>query len=90
LLVGFAAETAATADALDDLGRAKLARKGCDLLVVNEVGSQEVFGSPANAVTILGSDGTSVHVPRTAKDEIADEIWDAVAGMLGRRHSIDS
>lgn len=90
LLVGFAAETAATADALDDLGRAKLARKGCDLLVVNEVGSQEVFGSTANAVTILGSDGTTVHVPRTTKDEIADEIWDAVAGMLGRRHSIDS
>lgn len=90
LLVGFAAETAATADALDDLGRAKLARKGCELLVVNEVGSQEVFGSTANAVTILGSDGTTVHVPRTTKDEIADEIWDAVAGMLGRRHSIDS
>jgi len=89
-LVGFAAETAATADALDVLGRAKLARKGCDLLVVNEVGSQDVFGSTANAVTILRSDGTSVHVPRTTKDEIADEIWDVVAGMLGRRHSIDS
>lgn len=84
LIVGFAAETAASPEALMELGRAKLARKGCDLLVVNEVGSQDVFGSAANAVTILGSDGSATEVPRMAKDAIADAIWDAVARMLGR------
>ena len=45
VLVGFAAETAA-GDDLVELGRAKLARKGCDLLVLNEVGHGRVFGRP--------------------------------------------
>ena len=84
LIVGFAAETAPSPEALVDLGRSKLARKGCDLLVVNEVGAQDVFGSAANAVTILGSDGSLSHVPRMAKDAVADAIWDAVAHRLGR------
>lgn len=84
LIVGFAAETAASPEALVALGRSKLARKGCDLLVVNEVGTEDVFGSTANAVTILGSDGSLSHIPRMAKDAIADAIWDAVAHRLGR------
>ena len=82
LIVGFAAETAVDAEALLDLGRAKLARKGCDLLVVNDVGSEEVFGSDSNEVTILDSDGGAIHVPRTSKDGIADALWDAVVRML--------
>ena len=44
MLVGFAAETPTPSTALLDLGRAKLARKGCDLLVLNEVGHGRVFG----------------------------------------------
>ena len=49
-MVGFAAET-------DDVlanGRAKLARKGCDLLVVNEVGASKTFGSEDNEAVVLG------------------------------------
>jgi len=87
LLVGFAAETAASQEALEALGRAKLARKGCDLLVVNEVGSQEVFGSGENAVTILGMDGAARTVGRSSKEEIADAVWDAVVRGLGDAES---
>ena len=47
-----------------DLARAKLARKGCDLLVVNDVSGGAVFGSPDNEAVILGADGTAVEVPR--------------------------
>src|SRR5262249_1729870 len=49
VIVGFAAETN---DVLRN-GREKLARKGCDLLVVNEVGERLTFGAPDNAAVIL-------------------------------------
>ena len=78
LLVGFAAETGdATGDVLT-LGRAKLARKRCDLLVVNDVSGGAVFGSPENEAVILGADGRSVAVPRGSKASVAHAIWDQV------------
>lgn len=76
-LVGFAAETARDHAHLLKLGAQKLAQKGCDLLVLNEVGSAEVFGATENAVTIMGS-GTPVSHARSNKADIADAIWDAV------------
>ncbi len=82
LIVGFAAETASDHAHLLELGMAKRARKGCDLLVVNEVGSAEVFGSTDNAVTILGPDGLCVVLERRGKAEIADAIWDAVRDQI--------
>jgi phosphopantothenoylcysteine decarboxylase/phosphopantothenate--cysteine ligase len=78
LIVGFAAETG---DVLAN-GREKLARKGCDLLVVNQVGNGLAFGTADNEVTVLGADGTEVKLQKAAKDEIADQIWDIVAGRL--------
>ena len=78
VIVGFAAETAADHEALLDLGRAKLARKGCDLLVVNNVAQGRVFGEADNEVTILGADGSVEARPRATKAEAADAIWDAV------------
>jgi len=78
LIVAFAAETG---DVLAN-GRAKLARKGCDLLVVNQVGNGLAFGTADNEATVLGRDGTEVKLPRAAKDEIADAIWDEVAARL--------
>ena len=81
-IVGFAAETATDAADLLALGQAKLARKGCDLLVVNDVGADEVFGSPDNAVVILGADGSQADLPRQGKAGIADGIWDAVAARV--------
>ena len=57
LVVGFAAETGDDdADVLTH-ARAKLARKGCDLLVVNDVSGGQVFGRADNAVVVLAADG---------------------------------
>jgi phosphopantothenoylcysteine decarboxylase/phosphopantothenate--cysteine ligase len=78
VLVGFAAETD---DAVAN-GREKLRRKGCDLLVVNEVGEKLTFGAPDNAAVLLGADGTSAEVPRGPKEALADVIWDEVVRRL--------
>ncbi|MGH3374987.1 MAG: phosphopantothenoylcysteine decarboxylase, partial [Actinoallomurus sp.] len=80
VIVGFAAETH---DVLEH-GRQKLARKGCDLLVVNEVGESLTFGAPDNAAVILAADGGAVDVPRGSKDALADVVWDLVVTRLGR------
>jgi phosphopantothenoylcysteine decarboxylase / phosphopantothenate---cysteine ligase len=79
VIVGFAAETH---DVLEH-GRQKLARKGCDLLVVNEVGERLTFGAPDNAAVILAADGAAVEVPRGSKDALADVVWDLVVPRLG-------
>jgi phosphopantothenoylcysteine decarboxylase/phosphopantothenate--cysteine ligase len=85
VLVGFAAETGdADGDVLAH-GRVKLARKGCDLLVVNEVGEAghpTGFEGDANAATVLAADGTSYDVPLGSKDALADVVWDLVAARL--------
>jgi phosphopantothenoylcysteine decarboxylase/phosphopantothenate--cysteine ligase len=78
VVVGFAAET-------DDVlanGQAKLARKGCDLLVVNEVGESRGFESRDNAAVILGTDGSVIEVPHGPKEALADAVWDLVAARL--------
>ena len=62
-----------------DLARAKLARKGCDLLVVNDVSGGAVFGSPDNEAVILGADGSATEVPHGFKTALAHVIWDEVA-----------
>ena len=85
VLVGFAAETGdADGDVLAH-GRAKLARKGCDLLVVNEVGEPghpTGFEGEQNAATVLGADGSATEVPLGSKDALADVVWDLVAARL--------
>ena len=82
LLVGFAAETGDAGGSVLEHGRAKLARKGCDLLVLNEVGEGRGFATATNAVTILAADGGERVVPEAAKDVVADVVWDAVVPML--------
>ncbi|MFC8365113.1 bifunctional phosphopantothenoylcysteine decarboxylase/phosphopantothenate--cysteine ligase CoaBC [Streptomyces griseorubiginosus] len=78
VVVGFAAET-------DDVlanGRAKLERKGCDLLVVNEVGERKTFGSEENEAVVLGADGSETPVPYGPKEFLAETVWDLVAARL--------
>jgi len=81
VLVGFAAETGdEQADVLSH-GRAKLERKGCDLLVVNEVGGPghpTGFEGADNAATVLSSDGSVTEIPLGSKDALADAVWDLV------------
>ncbi|CAB4763460.1 unannotated protein [freshwater metagenome] len=78
VVVGFAAETGDATGSVLDLARAKLARKGCDLLVVNDVSGGAVFGSPDNEAVILEADGGFVEVPRGSKGALAHAIWDRV------------
>jgi phosphopantothenoylcysteine decarboxylase/phosphopantothenate--cysteine ligase len=82
---GFAAETAADTGELLAIGRAKLDRKGCDLLVVNDVGRAVVFGAADNEVLILATDGSVTEVPRRSKAAVADGCWDAVVRKLADR-----
>ena len=82
LLVGFAAETGDdTADWLAH-GRKKLARKGCDMLVVNPVGDQLAFEAADNRGVILTADGAEVEVPPGPKTALAAAVWDLVAARL--------
>jgi phosphopantothenoylcysteine decarboxylase / phosphopantothenate---cysteine ligase len=80
VLVGFAAETPDAEHSLLDLGRAKLQRKGCDLLVLNEVGHGLVLGQPDSAITLLTAAGVSPTFTGS-KDTLAHRIWDAALGL---------
>jgi phosphopantothenoylcysteine decarboxylase/phosphopantothenate--cysteine ligase len=82
VVVGFAAETGDADGTVLDHGRAKIARKGCDLLVVNEVGDGLGFETDHNEVVVLGADGTATPVERTSKAAIADAVWDRVVALL--------
>ncbi|MFI6234421.1 bifunctional phosphopantothenoylcysteine decarboxylase/phosphopantothenate--cysteine ligase CoaBC [Micromonospora sp. NPDC050784] len=81
VLVVFAAETG---DA-EANGRAKLARKRADLIVVNEVGPDLVFGADTNTVTVIGADGSVSRLPEQAKEAVADAVWDLVVARLPGR-----
>lgn len=78
VLVVFAAETG---DAVAN-AKAKLDRKRADMIVVNEVGPEKVFGQETNAVLVLGADGSVVEIDEAPKEDIADAVWDLVARRL--------
>ena len=81
-LVGFAAEHGA--DAVE-VGRTKLASKGLDALVINDVAGAEIgFESSSNEVTIVTAVGDQ-HVPKADKLEIAEAILDAIDELHGVR-----
>ncbi len=82
VVVGFAAETGDESGSVMDHARAKLARKGCDLLVVNDVGGGAVFGSEDNEGVVLAADGSAVSVPLGSKSALAHVIWDRVVSLL--------
>ena len=80
VLVGFAAET----DDVSERARAKLAAKGVDLMVANDVSAPQVgFDHDTNAVTIFGADGTVTSVPLAAKSLVADAVLDRVCPLIG-------
>ncbi|GAA3234981.1 bifunctional phosphopantothenoylcysteine decarboxylase/phosphopantothenate--cysteine ligase CoaBC [Pseudonocardia petroleophila] len=82
LIVGFAAETGDESGDVLQHGRAKLARKGCDLLVVNAVGDGRAFEVPDNAGWLLGADGSETELPTGSKALLASRVWDVVAPRL--------
>ena len=79
LVIGFAAETEQDADALLALGRAKIARKGSDFLVVNRVGWAEGFATERNTVVVIDKAGDTVVEAAGTKLSVADRILDLLA-----------
>jgi phosphopantothenoylcysteine decarboxylase/phosphopantothenate--cysteine ligase len=85
VVVGFAAETGDSSGSVLDHARAKLARKGADLLVVNDVSGGQVFGSPDNQAVVLAADGSSTAIPAGPKIVLAHRVWDLVSERLAQR-----
>jgi phosphopantothenoylcysteine decarboxylase/phosphopantothenate--cysteine ligase len=78
VIVGFAAETSPDLQA----ARAKLARKGCDLLVVNRVGDGEGFGATENEWVVLDAGGATTGIPRRSKQALAGDVLALAAARL--------
>ena len=77
LVVGFAAET----NDLDANAQAKLARKGCDWIVANDVSADGIMGGDENEVLLVDPQGTD-HWPRASKAEVARRLAQRIAGDL--------
>jgi phosphopantothenoylcysteine decarboxylase / phosphopantothenate---cysteine ligase len=86
VLVGFAAETAGSSQDSDELRRyaeQKLAAKGADLIVANDVSAPNTgFAYDTNQVSIVGPGGLHIEVPLASKEAIAAAVVDAIARCL--------
>lgn len=74
LIVGFAAETGDGQGDVLSYAEAKLKRKGCDLLVVNHVGTDKVFGQDSNSVVILARSGAEPQLAAGTKTEVSAAV----------------
>jgi len=78
-LIGFAAET----DRMAENARAKLVRKGADMMVANDVTQQGAgFDGDTNIVTLLLRDGRDIALPKMSKFDVANRIFDEVLRLL--------
>lgn len=84
LVVGFAAETGDAHGDVLEYAEAKLKRKGCDLLVVNHVGSDKVFGQEHNSVVILSRAGSDPQSASGTKQDVAAVVIDRISAELSR------
>lgn len=82
VIVGFAAETGDAQATVIEHARAKLARKGCDLLVVNDVSAGKAFGRDDNEAVLLGADGTVGQIPFGPKIDLAHAVLDAIVQRM--------
>lgn len=76
VIIGFAAETEPDDAKLLELGRAKIARKGCDYLVINRVGWAEGFATERNTVVVVDRAGAIVAEAAGTKSEVAARLLD--------------
>ena len=83
-IVGFAAETGDDTHSVVDLAAAKLQRKGCDVLVCNDVADNKVFGQPHNSCHILAPQGVIGEVAQSSKQVVARRIFDAIVDHVLR------
>ncbi|HET8879178.1 MAG TPA: bifunctional phosphopantothenoylcysteine decarboxylase/phosphopantothenate synthase [Arthrobacter sp.] len=84
LIVGFAAETGDADGDVLEYAAAKLRRKACDLLVVNQVGQDQVFGQDSNSVVILARSGSEPQEASGTKSDVAAAVIDRVSAELTR------
>lgn len=82
LIVGFAAETGDGEGDVLAYAEAKLRRKGCDLLVVNHVGTDKVFGQDTNAVVILSRSGSEPQEASGTKTEVSAAVINRIGYEL--------
>ena len=82
VIVGFAAETGDATTTPLEYGRAKIHRKGCEMLVVNEVGVGKVFGQDDNDATIIFADGSADIAVQGTKTVVAAEIIEQLSHAL--------
>lgn len=81
ILVGFAAET----ENVEENARAKITRKGLDMIVANDVGESDAgFGASTNRVRILFADSKTPPSPVIfgLKSEVAEKIWDEITRTM--------
>ncbi|MGO1182073.1 MAG: bifunctional phosphopantothenoylcysteine decarboxylase/phosphopantothenate--cysteine ligase CoaBC [Micrococcaceae bacterium] len=86
LIVGFAAETGDEHGSVLDYAQAKLERKGCEMLVVNQVGRDKVFGQDDTEITVLYRDGSTPVSAHGTKADVSTEIVD----LIGRELNADT
>ena len=86
VIVGFAAETGRSGSARQDLldyARAKLAAKGADLIVANDVAAPGAgFSHDTNEVLIVGRTGDVTEVPLASKEKVAHAVVDAIVARI--------
>lgn len=78
-LIGFAAETGDESGSVIEYGQAKLARKGCDAIVINDVSGGQAFGTTDNAATIMTAAGEVREIARGPKALIGAAVCDLIA-----------
>ena len=83
LTVGFAAETSSSMSELGALAVKKLADKGCDLIVANDVSNGKTFDSDSNDVLVVSKTGEQI-AASGSKAVVAAEILDVISGLLNK------
>jgi phosphopantothenoylcysteine decarboxylase/phosphopantothenate--cysteine ligase len=87
VVVGFAAET----EEVERRAVEKWTKKGCDLLVANDVSEAgSGFGTDTNRVLIVGRDGAVERLPQLTKDEVAERILERARALLGPAEAVAS
>jgi len=79
VVIGFAAETEADDATMLEIGRAKIARKGSDFLVINRVGWTEGFATESNTIVVVNAAGVIVGEASGSKASVADRILDVLS-----------
>lgn len=84
VLVGFAAETGSNEASPLELAQEKIQRKGCDLLMANDVSGGAVFGQATNAGWLLTKDGDVTEIEHGTKLAVAAQIFNGIDRLIER------